>query len=154
MMKRGITYEIPNEYGSFISDILEPLSSLDLLWSLGEQEIYKVKDNELKNEPLFLSNVTIESKIFWNSLKDNEYYVVFSELKAYSTEDIVPIKTYMDFQKSNCQLVLLIADCTIVTLYCKDPQLLETLYKKAIIMEYKNIEYITDENNGRTVLEN
>ncbi|WP_456363677.1 DUF2691 family protein [Priestia aryabhattai] len=153
-MKRGITYEIPNEYGNFISDILEPLSSLKLFWSVGEQEIYKVEDNKLKNEPLFLNNVTIGSKTFWKSLKDSKYYVVFSDLKAYSTEKIVPIKTYADSQESNCQLVLLIADCTIVTVYCKEPQLLENLYKKATTMDYKNIEYITDENDERTCMEN
>jgi len=153
-MKRGITYEIPNEYGSFIFDILEPLSSLDLLWYVGEQEIYKVEEDKSQNKPLLLNNVTMDSKTFWKSLKGNEYYVIFSDLKAYSTENITPIETYKDFLESDCQLVLLIADCTMVTVYCKDPQLLELLYKKANTMNYKNIEYITNENDERTGMEN
>ncbi|MEM4992713.1 DUF2691 family protein [Priestia sp. SB1] len=153
-MKRGITFEIPNTYGNYLSDILEPLSALELFWSIEEQEIYTVQGDRLSDTLLFPNNTTIENKPFWERLEGNEYYIIFSDLKAYSTPTIDVASTYADFLQSNCQLVLLIADCTVVTIYCKNPHLLEVLYNQAIAKGFKNIEYITNENDARTHLSN
>lgn len=153
-MRRGITFEIPNAYGNYLSDILEPLSALELFWSIEEQEIYTVQGDRLGDTLLFLSDTTIESKPFWETLKENEYYIIFSDLKAYSTPSIGAVNTYTDFLRSNCEVVLLIADCTIVTIYCKRPYLLEKLYNQAASKAFKNIEYLTNENDVRTHLSN
>ena len=52
--------------------------------------------------------------------KDNIYYVIFADLKAYSKgEEVVDIETYEAFKESKCELVLLVADCTYVTIYAK-----------------------------------
>ena len=153
-MKRGITFEIPNTYGNYLSDILEPLSALELFWSIEEQEIYTVQGDRLSDTLLLPNNTTIENKPFWERLEGNEYYIIFSDLKAYSTPNIDVVSTYADFLQSNCQLVLLIADCTVVTIYCKIPQLLEALYNQAVVKGFKNIEYITNENDARTHLSN
>jgi uncharacterized membrane protein len=153
-MIRGITYEIPNAYGNYLSDILEPLSALELFWSIEEQEIYIVQDDKLSDTLLFANNTTLENKSFWETLKESEYYIIFSDLKAHSTSDNSVIQTYADFLQSNCQLVLLVADCNIVTIYCKDPHLLEVLYNQAATKTFKNIQYITDENDVRTYLSN
>jgi len=153
-MKRGITFEIPNAYGNYLSDILEPLSALELFWSIEEQEIYTVQGDRLSDTLLFPNNKAIENKPFWKTLEENEYYIIFSDLKAYSTPSIGVVNTYSDFLQSNCQLVLLIADCTIVNIYCKNPHSLEALYNQAVAKAFKNIEYTTDENDARTYLSN
>lgn len=153
-MRRGITFEIPNAYGNYLSDILEPLSALALFWSIEEQEIYTVQGDRLSDTLLFSSNTTIENKPFWETLEENEYYIIFSDLKAYSTSIIDVVNTYTEFLQSNCQLVLLIANCTIVTIYCKNPHLLEALYNQAAAKAFKNIEFITNENDARAHLSN
>lgn len=153
-MKRGITFEIPNAYGTYLLDILEPLSGLELFWSIEEQEIYTVQDDKLSDTLLFANNTTLENKSFWKTLKESEYYIIFSDLKAYSTSSIDVVNTYTDFLQSDCQLVLLIADGTIVTIYCKDPHSLETLYNQAVAKAFEDIEYITNENDARTYLSN
>lgn len=153
-MIRGITFEIPNTYGSYLSDILEPLSASKLFWSIGEQEIYKVQDDKLSDTALLINNTILENEVFWKALNEGEYYVIFSDLKAYSTSNITTINTYADFLKSDCLLALLIADSNIVTIYCRDSHLLELLYKQVAVKNFKNIEYITDENDVRTYLGN
>ncbi|MED4285332.1 DUF2691 family protein [Priestia megaterium] len=127
---------------------------LNLFWLIGEQEIYKVQDNKLSDTPLLINNTILENEVFWNALNEGEYYVIFSDLKAYSTSNITTINTYADFLDSDCQLVLLIADSNIVTVYCKDSHLLETLYNQAAAKAFENTEYITDENDARTHLSN
>ncbi|MGF9891029.1 DUF2691 family protein [Priestia megaterium] len=153
-MRRGITFEIPNAYGNYLLDILEPLSALELFWSIEEQEIYTVQGDSLSDTLLFPNNTTIENKPFWKALEENEYYIIFSDLKAYSTSSIGMVNTYSDFLQSNCQMVLLIADCTIVTIYCKNPHLLEALYNQVVAKAFNNIEFITNENDTRAHLSN
>ncbi|MOA55476.1 hypothetical protein D3C78_1792740 [compost metagenome] len=86
-------------------------------------------------------------------LENKEYYLIFANLKAYPKEkNVKDIKTYEEFLKSDCQLVLLVVDSAYVTVYCKDKVLLENLYHNAIINGYDNVQFITDENDGRTRL--
>ena len=45
-----------------------------------------------------------------------------------------------------------IVDCSYVTIYAKNPEVLTAVYEKAIASEYENVAYITDENDCRTTL--
>lgn len=84
--------------------------------------------------------------------KDNIYYVIFADLKAYSKgEEVVDIETYEAFKESKCELVLLVADCTYVTIYAKRSKQIELMYENARNQGYY-VEYVTDENDGRTRL--
>ncbi|EEL70036.1 hypothetical protein bcere0026_28510 [Bacillus mycoides] len=84
--------------------------------------------------------------------KDNIYYVIFADLKAYPKgEEVVDIETYEEFKESKCELVLLVADSTYVTVYAKDQKEIKSLYENAQNQGYY-VEYVTDENDGRTRL--
>jgi hypothetical protein len=48
MMKRGISLELPNEYGSFLGEILRPLDMTIFNWYTGGEESYLVKNGELR----------------------------------------------------------------------------------------------------------
>lgn len=54
---RGISFEIPNEYGKWLSDILKPIDFMNYNWLVGGGEEYKSQDNDLK--PLFPNDVNI-----------------------------------------------------------------------------------------------
>lgn len=62
------------------------------------------------------------------------------------------IETYQEFVESECTFVLLLVDSSYVTIYSKDQVTVKYLFSKAITAGYKNIEYITDENDTRTKL--
>lgn len=83
----------------------------------------------------------------------DDYYLIFVELKAFSkTSNVGDITTYQEFIGSDCQFVILIVDCSYVTLYAKDQNTVKHLFLKAIANGYENTEYIADENDGRTTL--
>jgi ribosomal protein S16 len=81
------------------------------------------------------------------------YYIIFADLKAYPKGKMVSdIGTYEDFLNSDCQLVVLVVDCTYVTIYSKDKEMLEWLYYRAKVNKFENVQYITKENDSRTRL--
>ncbi len=85
-------------------------------------------------------------------LENDSYYVIFADLQAYSKGEIVEINTYEEFEKSNCELVLLVVDSYYATIYCKDKDKLELLFKNAQNYAFENVAYVTDENDTRTGL--
>ncbi|MFO1443908.1 DUF2691 family protein [Bacillus sp. Bva_UNVM-123] len=152
-MKRGICFEIPNKYGSFLGEILKPYEITEFIWRSGGEESYLVEDDEL-GELLFPDEVNwMNGLILKDLLEGNKYYLIFVDLKAYSKgKNPADIESYEDFLNSDCQLVLLVVDSTYVTIYCKDRVKLESLYHNAKIKGFDNIRYITDKNDARTKL--
>ncbi|MBT2655810.1 DUF2691 family protein [Bacillus sp. ISL-18] len=152
-MKRGISFEIPNEYGRFLWEVLTPVELTKFIWRSGGEESYLIEDNEL-GKPLFTDEVNwIDCLSLKEHLEHNLYYLIFVDLKAYS-KGINPsvIETYSDFLNSDCELVLLVVDSDFVTIYCKDSEKLEKLYSNAKTKGFENLHYITDKNDTRTNL--
>lgn len=152
-MKRGISFEIPNKYGSFLGEILKPFEMTEFIWRIGDEGSYLLKDDKL-GEPLFPNEINgMDGLLLKGLLEDNEYYLIFADLKAYRKgKNSADIETYEEFLNSDCQLVLLVVDSAFVTLYCKDNEKLESLYHNAKLNGFYNLKYITDENDTRTVL--
>ena len=85
-------------------------------------------------------------------IENKTYYMIFADLQAYPKGTLSHIKTYEEFIESQCELVLLVADCSYVTIYCKNKGTLEWLYKNAVECGFEDVTYITDENDARTRL--
>ncbi|TBX60566.1 DUF2691 family protein [Bacillus mycoides] len=151
-MKRGIFVEIPNEYDNLLWKVLKPIDISSFDWWVGSEESYLVARGGV-DEALFLEEPSIvEGSDLKRLFKDNIYYVIFADLKAYPKgEEAVDIETYEEFKESKCELVLLVADCTYVTVYAKDQEAIELMYENAIDQGLY-VEYVTDENDGRTRL--
>ncbi|MFE4760411.1 DUF2691 family protein [Bacillus mycoides] len=151
-MKRGITVDIPNENDNLLWKVLKPIDISSFDWWVGSEESYLVARGGL-DEALFPEEPSIvEGSDLKRLFKDNIYYVIFADLKAYPKgEEIVDIETYEEFKESKCELVLLVADSTYVTVYAKDQKEIKSLYENAQNQGYY-VEYVTDENDGRTRL--
>ncbi|MED0989962.1 DUF2691 family protein [Bacillus nitratireducens] len=151
-MKRGITVDIPNEYDNLLWKVLMPIDISLFDWWVGSEESYLVAHGGL-DEVLFPEEPTIvEGSDLKRLFKSNIYYVIFADLKAYPKgEGIVDIETYEEFKESKCELVLLVADCTYVTIYAKDQKAIELMHENALNQGFY-VEYVTDENDGRTRL--
>ncbi len=119
---------------------------------MGSGESYLVARGGL-DEALFPEEPSIvEGSDLKRLFKDNIYYVIFADLKAYPKgEKVVDIETYEEFKESKCELVLLVVDCTYVTIYAKDQEAIKLMYENALNQSFY-VEYITDENDGRTRL--
>lgn len=152
-MIRGISFEIPNEYGRFLEDILKPFKIDEHNWWIGGEESYiTLEDGKL--DALFSGLIEcMEGETLRNVIKNNDYYLIFQDLKAFPKgSKPIEIKTYDDFLRSNCELALLVVDSCYTTIYCKNVELVEALYSNAKKQDYTNIKYITDENDSRTGL--
>ncbi|MGC7950660.1 DUF2691 family protein, partial [Bacillus sp. II_CA] len=83
-------------------------------WSIGPGESYKIENGTL-GANLFPDDTILNGLSFLNCISVDEYYVIFADLKAFpQREDVVEIKSYEDFLKSSCEMVLLIIDSSYV----------------------------------------
>ncbi|MBM7095146.1 DUF2691 family protein [Bacillus sp. H-16] len=147
---RGITFEIPNAYGHYLSEILDGVKGLT--WKIGDGESYVI-ENETLGVPLFPSACIVEEDVLLKEVSKKDYYLIFADLKGFPEKsDVREITTYKEFVESECQFVLLVIDSSYVTIYSKDQSTIKHLFSKAVEAGYKKIEYITDENDERTTL--
>lgn len=150
LLKRGVSFQIPNKYGKYLAQILEPLDCTPYDWKIEcSTEVWKRAYGQ-RDEDLFDNANVVDGVIFDELIKSNIYYVIFTTLKAFPKgTHLNNFDTYEEFLKSDCELCLLIADCSYVELYCKNLTILEKLYDNARAKEYEGIECI-DENDPRT----
>ncbi len=85
---------------------------------------------------------------FEDIINDETCYAIFLNLQAFPNQmDFTEIKNYEDFLKSKCELVLFINDNSYIDIYAKDNAMIEIVKKNAQENDFKNIRYITDEND-------
>lgn len=151
-MKRGVSFELPNEYGSFLGDALKPFDSAAFCWKIGSGETYKIVEDELGESLFPTGEKVLDGSELKTLLETSTYYVIFAELQAYPKGKSAKISTYEDFLKSDCELVLLVADSCNVSIYCKDEAKVSLLYTNAQECGFEAVAYLTDVNDTRTRL--
>lgn len=112
-MKRGITVDIPNEYDNLFWKVLKPIDIFSYDWWTGSEELYLVARGGL-DEALFPEEPSVVEGSDLNRLfKDNIYYLIFADLKAYPKgEEAIDIETYEEFKESKCEVVVLAVDAS------------------------------------------
>lgn len=147
-MNRGISFLVKNDYTHVLYDILE-LASENYYWLICTDEVLVSEGEKIVSQSLFKS-VELDGHTFLNLIKSKTYLPILLDLKAFNRiSDIKNIKDYEEYEKSGCQLILLIVDSSYVDLYVKDEKLLSYLYKNALQKNFKNVEYI-NEKDSRT----
>lgn len=151
-MKRGISFEIPNKYGTLLGEVLKPIDTTVFSWRICDGESYIVVDDKLAEELFSEDKKEMEGTELKILLEKNMYYIISADLQAYPKGKFSHIETYEEFIESQCELILLVVDCCYVTIYCKNKETIELLYKNGAECGFENVEYITDENDTRTRL--
>ncbi|ANU23065.1 hypothetical protein BCM40_06645 [Planococcus donghaensis] len=59
-MRRGISFEIPNEWGKWLEEVFKPVDISTYYWQVGSRELYTMIDNESEKE-LFQNDRTGKS---------------------------------------------------------------------------------------------
>ena len=149
-MIRGISFKISQKEPNVLLDILSAIDLTKFYWyNIKEQaEVYT---EELEDD-FFLKDYYKGEEFFRYIEKSN--LIIFLKFQAYlQFSDYENIRTYDDFIKSDCQLILLIYDCEYVELYVKDSNYATIIYEEAIKNGYDTIDYITDNNDERTSMD-
>ncbi|WP_433774232.1 DUF2691 family protein [Bacillus wiedmannii] len=151
-MKRGIFVDIPNEYDNLLWKVLKPIQISSFDWWVGSEESYLVARGGL-DDALFPEEPSVVEGLDLNRLlKDNIYYLIFADLKAYPKgEAAIDIETYEEFKESKCEVVVLVVDSQYIQIYAKDQKAIKLMYENAMNQGFY-VEYVTDENDGRTRL--
>ncbi|HHT7152959.1 hypothetical protein BK718_06990 [Bacillus thuringiensis serovar andalousiensis] len=151
-MKRGIFVDIPNEYSNVLWKVLNPIDITEFDWRVRDEESYLIARGEL-DEALFPEEPSVVEGLALKKLvKDNIYYLIFADLKAYPKgEKTIDIETFEEFKESKCEVVVLVADGEYIQIYAKNQEEIEMMYENAVNQGFY-VEYITDENDGRTRL--
>lgn len=152
-VKVGIEFEISNNFGKYINDILAPIDITKYKWKLDWIEMYikenrDIKDHTIENLKEF--NIpdceVVQGRELERILNIEAYYIIFCGLQAFHDSLPVEINTYSEYLNSDCTFCLTIDDCTNVILLCKDVDLLERLSDNAMRNDFKNIEYILEDD--------
>lgn len=148
---RGISFLVNSEYNNYIGKILQCTDLAQYTWCIDEDEVLVFDENKGRVCEQFFSNLILTGREFEEIVTQKEYYVVQVNMKAYPPNaPRSDIQTYSDFVKSKCEVVLLISDAIYVELYCKNREYIENVRELCRQNDFKNVEYITDENDCRT----
>lgn len=139
----GIQFEVPNESGCILKNILNGIDVERYFWKISEDDIYLVPCSK-ENQFLFTTS-SLAGNEFNRKINSSKYLVVFASIWAFFLpDDVCELKTYQDFVDSNCQMVILITDTTIVKILSKNLEVTRQIYRNAIEYKYKKIVYITN----------
>ncbi|WLV24217.1 DUF2691 family protein [Aciduricibacillus chroicocephali] len=146
-MLRGVNVSLSESDGVSIRKLLEPMNFSAYCWKIDRDESYGEND-----QSLFPLEDTINGEEVNHSIKHGDSYTIyFLDMKAFPSEaDMLEIETYHDFLESACEIIILVADGAYIEIYAKDFVLLKDIYENALKNSIEKVEYITEENDGRT----
>lgn len=141
----GVSFQIPQEGAPLLYKMLGDNISLKYTWycDLNQSEVLNYSQ---RNK--FFDQEIYASTIFQHKIQQN-HYLVFLKLEAYNDRKATKIQSYNDFLNSDCQIVLLVYDCEYVEIYSKSSLEIKELYKNAKKASFANVQYISEEEQGR-----
>lgn len=148
-MIKGVSFRIEQcEHEKVLFKIFQFIDVKKYNWYnvLDQNEVWKNFEGEecLKEE--YYSGNEFENVI------NSEHYVLFLKLQAYQkTANYQNLHTYKEFAEDNCQLLVLVSDSEFVEIYAKEFPVLKNIYGFAEQNAFFDMEYITDDNDSRTV---
>ena len=150
-MIRGVSFRITTKQNWILKEILDNINVEKYNW-------YNVKSQKEawhfveSREKEFLENTHYQGIHFRNEI-NKMHYVVFLKLEAYcGMSDCYDLHTYEDFKKSECEILFLLYDCEFIEVFAKEESVIQNLYENAQKKQFDDVEYITDINDGRIIL--
>ncbi|WP_214769490.1 MULTISPECIES: DUF2691 family protein [unclassified Exiguobacterium] len=143
MSLRGVSFEIPNEPGRVLIDILSAIEMKAYDWFLRNFDFpIQTMDGEWYDSlEEFSTNQKATGHELAKWLRGPSNYLIFAELFAFQSGQTEEVgMTYEWFQESTCQIAILIYDCTYVEIYCKEQRVSEAFYENAVRRGYTGIE--------------
>ena len=106
-----------------------------------------IKVNDIINQynKAYFESTKITGEQLYDKIKNDDAYIINLDLRGgkYITEEIQKFCTYEEFEESNCEICVIVIDCTYVEIYFKDRN---NLIRAFNYYEYINLnpKYITD----------
>lgn len=151
-MIRGIALEITKKLENLLEIVLEGINVLEYSWYNIESQ-KEAWSLTAYGEKEFLEHSLYRGGEFKSHIS-KKHFIIFLKLEAY-LEDTknFDIHTYREFQNSDCKILILIYDCKNIEIYVKDGEVLQSIYESIEGKDCCEIEFITDDNDGRTLFD-
>lgn len=149
-MVRGVSFEIPQKTAYALRDIFKTVDMEQFYWYVVQAQT-ETWDKPF-GEDFFKKEIYLGNE--FSKIIQEKHFIVFLKLQAYPClKNFQNISTYSGFKKSDCQLILLIYDCSFVEVYAKNQAVLQGIFQRASQMCCKNLTYITDQSDTRTKMD-
>lgn len=143
---RGLSFQIQECRGNPLQKILSCINITEYRWFIDASQT-DVWDYDMEN--LLFQKEIYDGVSFARTIQ-KKHFVIFLKLEGYSTlSEKCNIRTYHDFLKSDCKILLLLQDCRYVTVYLKDFDTAKAMYYYALDAGFGNVQYLSEKNDDR-----
>lgn len=138
----GIRFNIPNEYGCILENILHDINVEKYNWYVEYEDI--LVEPVIEGKPLFNQNI-IKGGDFKKKISNITYYIMFLRLYAFPVDKkVTQITSFSNYFASDCELMLFLTSSIFAELYSQNRNLLLTLYSTAEKNNFSAIEIIKE----------
>ena len=143
---RGISFKYHHGYGDIFNKIFNNISLLKHEWYITEAEVIEDSSENYFGLPDKMLGLEL-----LNAVIGKNYLVVFSNIQVFPVNTKrTKISSYQDFLDSKCEMCALITDCEFIEIYVKEREVITQIKSNAEKNGFREIEYITNENDFRT----
>ena len=143
----GIAFEIRNEYGKQLFDLLDGIADPAWHWFVGAEEAYFAGNGQLSEPFFFETDVTLDGKSFLAHISKEDYILIFADLKAFPTaESVASLLTEREFMESPCILGINISDSAHVILYSRESWIIHEMIKRVESLGYGSTRFLSHDN--------
>ena len=136
----GLDIKVKNEYSNYLNKILTGIDLFNCVWEINADDFLYSENGELKED--FFGADVLNAVEFIKCISRDSYYMIFADIKAFPLEsERIEIKTFKDFIRSNCVMVILCTDSAFIEFYCKDREILDKVYSNCISNGFEKVEY-------------
>lgn len=136
----GLDIKVKNGYSNYLNEILNNIDLFNYVWEINTDDFLYFENGELK-ENFFGADVLNEQE-FINCISRDSYYMIFADIKAFPLgSDRIEIKTFKDFFRSSCVMVILCTDSIFIEFYCKKKEILDKVYNNCLSNGFEEVKY-------------
>ncbi len=139
-MIRGIRFTGPNKWYSTLKLITKDIDIKKYFWFIVDKDVMGDNDN-------YFDCDLYNGEVFERIIQNENCYAISINLQVFPNEnDVERIHNNSDFQRSKCEIIILIDDNIYIYIYAKDKENIEIIKKNAETNGFKDIRYITDDD--------
>jgi hypothetical protein len=148
----GLDIKVNNGYGDYLNKILKDINLFNYVWEINADDFLYSENGKLKGN--FFGADVLNAEEFINCISRDSYYMIFADIKAFPLgSERIEIKTFKDFIRSSCVMVILCTDSTFIEFYCKERAILDKVYSNCINNGFEKVEYkSSDDVSDRSLI--
>lgn len=148
-MIRGVRFIIPQEWGYVLNVLLKGIYLSNKKWITYYLDFFDANGGSPDFVRFEENGIYASEELLNRSQQFPEYLFLSGVFAAFPLlARPVPILSYEDFIKSDCELLCTIDDAKYIKIYIKDANFNKKVFDYARVQGYTDIEYLTENNDS------